>query len=384
MKTYKYILFTFLLVGSCFTACKKDPAVVTKPTVVIVSPSATPYSLVIPKHFPQMVIPGDNPLTNEGVSLGRLLFYDSILSNNYKQSCGSCHIQKFAFADKVMQFSIGTDGSSLGNKNAPAIFNKGWDANGANPNGGFFWDGRAVTLETQAPFPIHNPLEMDLDLNVAVQRLQANTTYPALFEKAFGSKTIEQENIAKAIAQFVRTITSATSLYDSVINKQIPDFRTDDQKLGFILFFHDPLLNLDSSKRMPMATIHSPASGVDCGHCHASPLFTPEPRQLPFLNNGLSHDSMIKVPSLRNVALTAPYMHDGRFPDLDAVLAHYDHSDASINSSFLSDFMFRKRFGKKAKMNLQPNEIRALKAFLATLNDYTLTTDPKYSNPFKK
>ena len=367
---------------------KKDSAPEIAPTTGGVT-QTTPYSITIPRGFPQPYIPADNPMTVEGVTLGRYLFYDSILSGNYKQSCSSCHHQKYAFSNGNVRFSTGADGITLGTRNAPPLFNKAWDLEGMPPYGGFFWDGRAKSLEDQALMPLLNPIEMNIgDINIAVQRLQSSPMYPALFQKAFGSSVVVKENIAKAIAQFVRSIVSGNSLYDSVKNHILPDFPTADQGKGYNLFIHDPLFNGDSV-RYPNTL--QPFSGLDCFHCHTAPLFTPDPSLRPFMSNGLTGidgngnlTTLMKVPSMRNIMLTMPYMHDGQFPNLDSVLAHYDHGNSAINSPYLSDFMFYKRFGKNSKMKLTTDEATQVKAFLATLTDYSLITNPAYKNPFLK
>lgn len=365
-------------------ACRKDPEVIgngkeSKPT---------PYSIKVPKGFPQPYIPADNPMTVEGVRLGKYLFYDSILSRDYKQSCGSCHLQKFAFSNGNVKFSTGQDGVSIGKRNAPALFNKAWEVEGVPPFGGFFWDGRAKSLEDQALQPLLNPSEMDLgDINIALDRLQKSSMYPAMFEKAFGSNIVVRENIAKAIAQFMRSIVSGTSLYDS-IRPFLTNYPLKDQFTGSQIFLNDPRPD-GSGARVPYAL--NGYSGIDCGHCHTPPLFTAEPGINPFLNNGFTASgdngeliTHIKVPSLRNIALTMPYMHDGQLQNIDSVLAHYDHGNTVKNSSHLSDEMFYKRYGKIQDMKLSKTEIIQVKAFLNSLTDYSLLTNPEYKNPFVK
>ena len=382
------IVLLFIATLIVIFSCKKDAEMVTtKNTTVTQSFTTTPYSIVVPKGFPQPIIPANNQMTVEGVTLGKYLFYDSILSGNYKQSCSSCHLQKYAFSNGPVQFSTGADGISLGNRNAPALFNKAFDANGSPPIGGFFWDGRATSLEDQALMPLANHKEMNIDINEAVRRLQASPMYPGLFAKAFGSTTVVKENIAKAIAQFVRSIVSGNSEYDSVeYLHTLPDFRTTDQKKGYHLFFNDPKPFNGNGSRVMNST-----EGVDCGHCHAPPFFTPEALLKPFLNDGLTMTNDagalvtdIKVPSLRNLDYTGPFMHDGSMPNLDTVIAHYDHSPAVKNSPYLSAKMFYVFYTNHVTMNLNSTEIRQLKAFLGTLNDNSILTNPEYKNPFIK
>ena len=372
----------------CLFSCRRDPETVIVKKLALAQSSngfsTTPYSIKVPRLFPQPYIPADNPMTVEGVTLGRYLFYDSILSGNYKQSCSSCHHQQFAFSNGNVRFSTGSDGITLGTRNAPALFNKAWDLEGMPPYGGFFWDGRAKSLEDQALMPLLNPIEMNIgDINIAVQRLQSSPMYPAMFQKAFGSSVVVKENIAKAIAQFVRSIVSGNSLYDSMKSYGLGVFNTDQQK-GLILVDGgtDPTFFKNTIDR-------DPGTGLDCFHCHAAPLFTPDPTLHPFLNNGLTGTdgngnliTLFKVPSLRNIMLTMPYMHDGQLANIDSVIAHYDHGNSAINSPYLSDFMFYKRFGRDKKMNLSTGEISQIKEFLSTLTDNTLMTNPAYKNPF--
>ena len=387
--TRAFIILT-LAFFLCLFACRRDPEIVNVKSLTLAQLSSgysnTPYTIKTPRLFPQPYIPIDNPMTVEGVTLGRYLFYDSILSGNYKQSCGSCHLQKFAFSNGNIQFSLGGPNMlSPGNRNAPALFNKAWDIEGMPPYGGFFWDGRAKSLEDQALMPLLNPIEMNIgDINIAVQRLQKSPMYPALFQKAFGSNVVVKENIAKAIAQFVRTIVSGNSLYDSMKNYGSAVFNAN-QNAGYTLVEGgDPTFIKNNIDR-------DPGTALDCIHCHRAPLFTPDPSLHPFMNNGFTGSdgngnliTLFKVPSLRNIMLTMPYMNDGQLANIDSVIAHYDHGNSAINSPYLSDFMFYKRFTKKVKMNLSANEISQIKEFLSTLTDNTLVTNPAYKNPFLK
>ncbi len=374
----------------CLFACRRDPETVNVNNLAVSQSSngfsTTPYAIKIPRLFPQPYIPADNPMTVEGVTLGRYLFYDSILSGNYKQSCGSCHHQQFAFSNGNLQFSLGGPNMlTPGNRNAPALFNKAWDIEGMPPYGGFFWDGRAKSLEDQALMPLLNPIEMNIgDINIAVQRLQKSPMYPALFQKAFGSSVVVKENIAKAIAQFVRSIVSGNSMYDSMKTYGSAVFNTD-QNAGYTLVDGgDPTFFKNTINR-------DPGTALDCIHCHKPPLFTADPSLHAFMNNGLTGTdgngnlmTLFKVPSLRNIMLTMPYMHDGQMANIDSVIAHYDHGSSAINSPYLSEFMFYKRFGRDKKMNLSGTEILQIKEFLSTLTDNTLITNPAYKNPFLK
>ena len=176
------------------------------------TPAATPYSLVIPDGLPPMNIPTSNPLTVEGVALGKRLFYDPILSGNNTQSCASCHIQITGFSETT-QFSTGIDGIH-GNRNAMPLINLGWQTK-------FFWDGGANGLESQVMGPITNPIEMHESMANAVAELNAHAEYPELFKAAFGSAEVTSQNIMRAIAQFERTLISGNSKYDKYMRGEV-------------------------------------------------------------------------------------------------------------------------------------------------------------------
>lgn len=365
MQVIKNIFFIFIA-AFVLQSCKdKEPD----------TPSATPYDLQIPQGLPPMDQPADNPLTVEGVDLGRRLFYDKILSGNYTQSCASCHEQGKAFADG-MQFSTGIDGVQ-GNRNAMSIVNMGW-------NKDFFWNGRAKSLEKQALAPVPNPVEMHLKWGDAVARLQASTTYPALFEKAFGTSAIDSNLVAKALAQFMRTIIAGQSRFQRYMRGE--NTLTQQEINGFLLFINE--------------------FKGDCQHCHdiGSRLMTDNlflDASQRFHNNGLESsypeflglaeitqnpddNGKFKTPTLMNIALTAPYMHDGRFSTLDEVIDFYDHG---VQVSPTLDVFMTKNFpdlqqGDTRELGLTVQEKADLKAFLLTLTDSTLLTNPAYSNPF--
>ena len=190
----KYILL-FVAVIVALWACKKDKAIF----------EPTPYELEIPSHFPAMNIPADNPMTVEGIELGRKLFYDTRLSLDNSIACSSCHEQQYAFTDPK-QFSLGV-GDSVGTRNSMALVNLGWQQF-------FFWDGRAKTLEDQILGPVPNPVEMHLEWPQAVKKVAESEEYRNEFFRVFGAREITKELVAKAIAQFLRTLISGTSKYD--------------------------------------------------------------------------------------------------------------------------------------------------------------------------
>jgi cytochrome c peroxidase len=240
------------------------------------------------------------------------------------------------------------------------------------------WDGAKSKLEEQARVPLESPIEMHQAVSVSVQKLQKTSTYPALFRKAFGSSTITEENLLKALAQFERTLVSANSRYDrSITNTTL---LSADEKAGRDLFFTHAMQGV---------------RGAECFHCHNAPTFA-SPRNT-FFNNGLditftdqgrgaitgkaADMGMFKAPTLRNIALTAPYMHDGRFKTLEEVLDHYsDHVQLTSPGLHVSlQESTNNPFTKR--MNLEPYEKRQIIAFLHTLTDSSFVNNPKFSDP---
>lgn len=330
------------------------------------------YVFNYPGYFGSRInIPEDNPTTKQGVYLGRRLFYEVRLSANNSLSCGSCHMQSKAFTDG-RKLSIGVDNTTT-NRNTMALVNLLW-------NRKFFWDARSNSLEEQASFPMTNPHEMGQSLAASVRKLQSTSYYPPLFKTVFGDKQVTSERIVKALSQFERTLISANSRYDDYLKGSAK--LSDAEMRGLLLFNTTP--NPDKSIR-----------GANCAHCHGGPKTYME----LFHNNGLDSiykDSGIgaitglqgdqgrfKVPTLRNIALTAPYMHDGRFATLKEVIGHY--SEHIQNSGSLSAFLRNASNVKGAlPVKLGPEEKKDLIAFLNTLTDSTFVRNPKFSNPFLK
>jgi cytochrome c peroxidase len=319
-------------------------------------PPATPLSIDLPANFPELPNPKDNPLTVEGVALGRRLFYDPILSGDSSQACAQCHIQQNAFGD-TRRFSEGIHGV-FGSRHAPTIVNPAWIAE-------MFWDGRAAGLEGQAREPVPNPIEMDLPWPDAIERLQRHPEYPALFCAAFGDKRVTQDRVVKAIAQFERTFISVNSKYDRVRRGEAT-FTPAEQK-GYDIF---------RTER------------GDCFHCHDELFFATS----TFHNTGL--DSVVgdngrydvtgdpadigkfKSATLRNIEVSSPYMHDGRFSTLEEVLAHYNmgfHDGDDV------DPLIRARL---TRAPMRPGEIDTLIIFLSTLTDPDFLLNPDLSSPF--
>jgi cytochrome c peroxidase len=375
----KYLALIFIGL-SIFTGCKKKDTGTSEP---VYKPTAYTYPQLPEYVSPvNLHIPADNPVTVEGVALGRMLFYDSTLSKDRTVACASCHHQGYGFTDRGRRFSVGV-GDSLGNRNSMALFNIPWE------RGPFFWDGRAPILDSQIVGPVPNVKEMHLSWNDAVARIQGRTEYPGMYKKAFGTSGITKENTVKAIAQFLRTIVSFNSRYDSV-QRGLTSF-TPAEYRGYMLFNSDPVANTDPNNHSVLLGHRLHNTGLDCFHCHAPPLFTPEKyiadNEL-LMNDGVGNMN-VKVPSLRNLKFTAPYMHDGSLPNLDSVIAHYDH-EIDPNSPYLNKRMYAVLYTDPnspnqlatPSMELSTQEISDLKAFLNTLNDISLLTNKEYSNPF--
>lgn len=332
MFSSRLCFFCTLLVGLTLVGCDSQG-----------DAGPTPYMLEVPDRFPPVLIPEDNPLTEEGVALGERLFFDPILSRDSTVACASCHDPQLAFSDARRQ-SLGVDGA-LGERNSMPLFNLAWIPSG------FFWDGRAATLEAQVLEPVVDPHEMGETWENVEAKLRRHPAYPRLFMQAFDTDTITRDLVAKAIAQFERTLISADSKFDRFLRAEAD--LTPLEQQGFDLFF---------SER------------GDCFHCHGTRLLTDN----RFHNNGLDAvpaDSGLgavtgrpadvgrfRTPSLRNVEYTAPYMHDGRFSTLGQVVEHY--STGVQPSATLDPLLSHGRRG-----DFTGEEKAALVAFLKTLSD---------------
>ncbi|MFN3917915.1 MAG: cytochrome-c peroxidase [Flavobacteriales bacterium] len=354
MKQIKVIVLLIVLALFTVQSCKREPDMTKAPVY-----NPQPYPFQKPFGFPNMVVPADNPLTIQGVDLGRHLFYEKRLSGNNTLSCAGCHMQQFAFTDTA-RFSIGIDGIA-GTRQSMVLQNLGW-------MNSFFWDGRAATLEEQVLEPVSNPIEMHQQWTVAITKLKADNMYRRKFFEAFGQYDFDSTHAAKAMAQFLRTLVSANSKYDKYLR-------------GELILTSDEFAGLNSFNSL---------TGADCFHCHGGILFTDN----FFHNNGknLVHTDAgfgevtgnandvgkFKAPTLRNIQYSAPYMHDGTMPTLDSVINFYSFhvNHGSPNISPLMEFSFQ------GGVQLNAIERMQLKAFLLTLSDSEFISNPKFSNPF--
>jgi cytochrome c peroxidase len=323
-----------------------------------------------PQGFPKMDIPTDNPITTEGVELGRRLFYDPILSRDSSMSCSSCHLPSGNFTDNKA-LSKGVDGKE-GLRSAMSLENIGFI------KGGLFWDGRVKTLEEQALLPVEDPIEMHNIWENVEKILRGHKDYSTRFRKAFGIKTtgeISKTLVVKALAQFERTLISGNAKVDKILRRE--DVFTDEEYNGFFLFFND-----------------NPRYDAQCGHCHNSPFYGSN----EFFNNGIDSvktlndfrdkgvgkvtgkqfdNGKFRAPSLRNIEFSAPYMHDGRFKTLDEVMDHY------ASGGHLADNISPLVLQIK-DIKLTATQKKEIIAFMKTFSDTSFMNNPNLQNPFKK
>lgn len=376
MKTLFYCwLAIMMLMFACTEATEEEQFTGVSPSL-----PNTPYNyanpplpgyLNAPPIVAQINTPPTNAITDHGATLGRVLFYDKGLSINNSVSCASCHRQNAGFSDPN-KFSKGFNGG-VTDRNSMSLINARY-----YPNGRFFWDERSASAEIQASRPIVHPVEMGMTIPAAVEKIKAKPFYAPLFKNAFGSEQIDSARMVRAIAQFVRSMVSYTTKYDAgraslqsqqnLAETDFPNF-TASENLGKRLFF----------------------TTASCAPCHGSDTFTaPGARNngldQVFVDNGVGKatnnpalNGQFKVPSLRSIEKTAPYMHDGRFATLREVVLHYN--SGVKNHPNLSPPL-RLPDGGVRRLNLTEEQITALVDFLKTLTDTQIETDVKFSDPF--
>ncbi|MEO1261522.1 MAG: cytochrome c peroxidase [Bacteroidota bacterium] len=380
----KKFVFLLLIIPFLIPACKDDDAGGEPPvgqcndlTDIAYDPS--PYEL--PEMIGwdvKMIIPADNPLTIEGVDLGHKLFFDPILSVDSTISCSSCHDPKLSFNNQTA-LSAGVNGLT-GRRSSMSLINAGFFENG------LFWDGRSPSLEDQALHPVTDPVEMLETWENVEEKMQRHLTYPEEFRKAFGvecAEDITRDMVTKALAQYERTLVSYNSRWEQKMlqGNTFPLLFSDDELKGLFIYFDELGGNAGET-------------AGHCNHCHAGfgGLLTdnryhnnniedvetyddfPDPG-LGGVTGKQSDIGKFRAPTLRNIALTAPYMHDGRFETLAEVIEHYNSGGHQFDNSPTGSI-------PEQGLGLSEEEMKALEAFLHTLTDTTFFDDPHYLNPF--
>lgn len=320
-------------------------------------PDADTIRFVVPENFPPPAYQfTNNPVTDAGFALGRYLFYDPLLSKDKSIACSNCHQYFAAFANLDHPVSHGVD-LCFGTRNAPPLFNLAWQKE-------FMWDGGVKHIEVSPLTAITSTCEMASSLDTITDRLKKSPVYPEMFQKAFGTTEINSQRVLRALAQFTAMLISANSKYDKYIRKELGGNFTDEEEKGYELF------------------------KLHCSSCHTEPLFT----DLSYRNNGLDEISedpgrdtitnnesdrgKFRVPSLRNVELTSPYMHDGRFETLEEVLDHYNNG---VKNNVNLDPLLKKN--TKPGIPLTTEEQKQIIAFLKTLTDTTFVNDKRFQQP---
>lgn len=345
----------------------------------------TNYTFTTINGLPTMEVPSNNPMTIEGIKLGRLLFYEKLLSRDTTISCGSCHQLNKAFTDGLAQ-AKGID-DRIGARSSMSLINIGYAWNQSRQNN-FMWDGKFFNLEDQVIAPIEHPKEMDNSWDVVEQRLRQHPHYPKLFRQAFGIDNISEIDrylVAKAIAQFERTLNSANSFYDKSEWAAFTDLSEEEMR-GLQLFIGD-------------ADGTNDTNDAECAHCHTFTRHRALFARNEFSNNGLdtaatlndfpdkglggvtgniTHNGRFREVTLRNIALTAPYMHDGRFATLEEVLDHY----VSVGHGNYAPNIANEITTSNTLNTLTSQEKSDIIAFLHALTDTSYIDKPEWSDPF--
>jgi cytochrome c peroxidase len=316
--------------------------------------------------------PADNPVTDKGATLGRVLFHDRSLSVNNTVSCATCHQQTNGFAPltPVSKGFLGVAGTMHAMRLGNVAFYRG---------NAMFWDKRAPTLEAQATQPIQNAIEMGYDsanggMAALIARMQSLPYYPELFTAVYGDPTITQDRMARALSQYMRSMVSTGSRWDlgyaKVFNAALPDRGLSLPVPGF---------TAQENRGKDLFLRPRAEGGAGCAGCHRPPTFALEPDSK---SNGLDFGEtrIFKSASLKNIARGRPMMHDGRFTTFEQVIAHYN---LGIKDGPALDPRLRSRQGSPAILNLPPSDLASLAAFLGTLDDQVLRADPRFLSPFR-
>ncbi|MBK6976168.1 MAG: cytochrome-c peroxidase [Cytophagaceae bacterium] len=341
-------IVSLFLVSGLFSCEKKDS--------LDIDPNEPLFT--IPEGFPEPKYKMEsNPITADGFLLGKKLFFDGRLSRDGTISCAECHSQPYAFTHHSHAVSHGID-DRVGIRNAPGLMNLAWQDK-------FFWDGGVFDLDLFSIAPIQNPNEMDETVTNVIEKLKKDKEYPALFKKAFGTEEVTTQRFLKALSQYMLTLVTANSKYDQY--KAGKTTFSNDEKEGLRLF-----------------------TEKGCAGCHPAPLFTDHSFRSTGLDTGYFRDTLdtgrgriteqkeddfkFKVPTLRNIAYTFPYMHDGRFQTLEEALEHY-------NSGVVNLPNLDPAFKKNTKLGIQmtPTEKKQLVVFLNTLTDEDFLKNKRFS-----
>ncbi|HEX5818175.1 MAG TPA: cytochrome c peroxidase [Gemmatimonadales bacterium] len=372
------VLATALLLGACSSGDDSpapEPSYPAIEAALTIDPGALAnYSRpVLPAYLTAAIAagfdntPADNPITDAGATVGRVLFYDTHLSTTSTVSCATCHAPAIGFTD-ADRFSGGVAPPAVTPAHSMRIVNARF-----YPGLSFFWDKRAPTLEQQVVEPITNAVEMGFDdaaggIAAATAQLQAQAYMRELMQLAYGDSTVTTLRVQRSLAQFMRSIVATGSRFDAGlaqvgnVGQPFPNFSAAENR-GKQLFLQPPN-----------------QGGPGCAGCHAPPTFALVANAQ---SNGLDagETRIFKSPSLMNVAQSGPYMHDGRFADLAAVVEHYD---GGVQDGPALDQRLRAPGGAVRRLNLTADDKAALVAFLQTLTDATLAGDARFTDPFRR
>jgi cytochrome c peroxidase len=353
------------------------PAGVAEATTIDFANVANYAAPRLPAYFDRTVAaldndPPSNAINDRVATLGRVLFYDLRLSTNNKAACSSCHQQALGFTDS-MRFSNGISTAGTTDFHAMRLGNiRYWRPGSA------FWDRRVATVEAQVSHPLLNPVEMGWaggagDFASLIRKMGATAYYPELFQWAYGSPAITEDRVEKALAQFVRAMVASSSKWDTGY-AQVFTPEAPNRALGVAL----PNFTRQENRGRELFMTPVGQGGAGCSSCHLPPTFALAENAR---SNGLDagETRLFKAPSLRNVGLTGPYMHDGRFTSLAQVVDFYDHG---IQQGPALDDRLRQG-GHPQRLHFDAADRAALVAFLNTLTDRKLTTDPRFGNPFR-
>jgi cytochrome c peroxidase len=337
-----YVIGFFTAAIILFQACSKDAGTAASKSEPDLPATLFNYNVAFPQHISMALpqqdnTPLNNPITNAGATLGRVLFYDKQLSKNNTTSCASCHKSGKGFSDDAIK-SVGFNGEMTARHSMPALNLRFYRS------GRMFWDERAATLEEQVLMPIQDQKEMGQSLNELVEKLRTVSYYPSLFRAAFQSEEINSDRIARALSQFLRSIVTYQAKYDRV--KQGQENFTADEQRGEQLFL-------------------TAGGGAACGGCHRPPMFITSNPVAPFglfdpNDRGINNENRFKSSSLRNIMETTPLFHNGSVPSVEAMLA------SNIPAH-----------------GVPPQDRTAILAFLRTLSDNTIATEPRFADPFR-